>query len=382
MDIKIAIDGRLIGKRGVGRYQANLVRQLLALPGKEQYVLFVARDSFESAVSLFSSFQRDSRLEIIKLSGRNYAWTEQVEIPWRAIRMGCGLIHFTDNTASLAGGLPVVLTLHDTMFLRPLKEIFVRPTFKGRLAYVYRRLIIPRAASRAATVITVSEDSRRCIKAAGLAFEEKITVTREGGGEISLSAVGEVAKVRKKYSLPREFIIAAAAEDKRKNLAGILEAYGLLAVEKRPALAIFGLGAAAARQQWRQEFPRGVIFLGYVPDSDLSALFAGARCLLFPSLGEGFGLPALEAMAYDLPIVAGFCGALEELCGEAALFVDPGVPAEIAGAARKILDEKKTRERLVAAGRTRAKAFSWRSTAEKTLAVYRRVLSVQLVSGI
>ncbi len=376
METKIAIDGRLIGKRGVGRYQANLVRQLLALPGEERYVLFVSHGLSEDVPGLLGVAEKNDRLQIVPLRCRNYAWTEQVEIPWRAIRASCSLIHFTDNTASLGSGLPMVLTLHDTMFLRPLKEIFCRPTVKGRLAYIYRRLIIPRAAPRAVAVITVSEDSRRCIKAAGLAPPAKVTVTREGKKKASLPAAAEVAKARKKYDLPKEFIIAPAAEDKRKNLAGILEAYGLLAVAGRPALAVFGLGELAARQQWRQEFPRGVVFLGYVPDSDLSALFAGARCLLFPSLGEGFGLPALEAMACGLPVVAGFCGALEELCGKAALLVDPGAPAEIAGAVRKILDEKKTCERLAAAGRARAKSFSWQSLAEKTLAVYRQVLSV------
>jgi glycosyltransferase involved in cell wall biosynthesis len=252
-----------------------------------------------------------------------------------------------------------------------LSMIFSRLRLKSCLAYYYRKLVIPRGVHRARAVLTVSEDSRQRIKALRLA-SWKVAVTRAG-----VTAPGprlDLAKVRSKYGLPEKYFLAPSAEDKRKNLLGLLEAYQLLPEKERPALAIFGLQREQAKEQWPGRIPDGASFLGYLPDDDLYALMSGGLGLLFPSLGEGFGLPALEAMAFGLPVVAGNGGALSELCGDAALLVDPGSSGEIAAAAARLLGEKGLARKLIAAGKRRAHCFSWRTTAAETLAVYRQVL--------
>ena len=114
-----------------------------------------------------------------------------------------------------------------------------------------------------------------------------------------------------------------------------------------------------------------VEFKGHVPQEELAALYRGAACLVFPSRYEGFGLPALEAMASGTPVVATRAGALPEVTGDAAILVDDRSPAALAGGIERALAD---RERLVAAGLARAAGFTWAETARRTLEVYRSLL--------
>jgi glycosyltransferase involved in cell wall biosynthesis len=123
-----------------------------------------------------------------------------------------------------------------------------------------------------------------------------------------------------------------------------------------------------------------VIFTDYVPAEDLPALYAGAACFVFPSLYEGFGLPVLEAMAAGAPVIASRAGAIPEVAGDAALLVDPVRVEEIAEAIEAVLADRALRDRLVAAGRARARTFSWETVARQTLAVYESVHAGDLAS--
>jgi glycosyltransferase involved in cell wall biosynthesis len=112
---------------------------------------------------------------------------------------------------------------------------------------------------------------------------------------------------------------------------------------------------------------------GFVSDSDRDALYAGAVCLVFPSLYEGFGLPILEAMAMGAPVIASNSSAMPEVAGHAALLVDPKSPAEIAAAIRSVIEDDGLAARLSSAGRKRALRFSWDVTAASVLQVYARL---------
>ena len=113
---------------------------------------------------------------------------------------------------------------------------------------------------------------------------------------------------------------------------------------------------------------------GYVPDHDLAAILSLATTLAYPSLYEGFGLPPLEAMACGTPVVAGNRGAIPEVCGDAALLVDPTDEAELAAALAAVLSDEDLRRELARRGLERASGFSWSYSAERTLAVYAEVL--------
>ena len=129
--------------------------------------------------------------------------------------------------------------------------------------------------------------------------------------------------------------------------------------------------ADAERAAERSGLSRRVEFRGHVPQEELAALYRGAACLVFPSRYEGFGLPALEAMATGTPVVATTAGALPEVAGDAAILVEERNPAALAGGIERALAD---RERLVRAGLARAKRYSWAETARRTLDVYRELL--------
>ena len=111
--------------------------------------------------------------------------------------------------------------------------------------------------------------------------------------------------------------------------------------------------------------PKPARYIGRVEDAGLRALYEGAACFVFPSLHEGFGLPAVEAMACTCPVVAARAGSLPEICADAALLVDPLDPADIAHAVRQVLDDPACAARLRAAGMARAAEFSWHSAATR-----------------
>ena len=155
-----------------------------------------------------------------------------------------------------------------------------------------------------------------------------------------------------------DYVLAVGTLEPRKNLAAAVQAARLAGVELRVAGAP-GWGGVAA-EGW----------LGEPTDEQLAALLRGARCLLYPSLYEGFGLPVLEAMACGTPVVTSRGGATEEVAGGAAVLVDPRDPAAIAAG---IEEATHRRDELVAAGRARAAAFTWNRSADLVEALWREL---------
>lgn len=163
----------------------------------------------------------------------------------------------------------------------------------------------------------------------------------------------------------------------RKNLGGLLAAYAELANAETPALVVAGrlppAGSpdAAAMASMPAAAAQQVRYLGYVSDEDRLRLYHDASMLVVPSFDEGFGLPALEAMTLGVPVVASRRGSLPEVLADAALFVEPDDPAAMAGAMRQVLDDRPTRQRLVAAGLARAREFRWDDGAARVYEAYR-----------
>jgi glycosyltransferase involved in cell wall biosynthesis len=166
----------------------------------------------------------------------------------------------------------------------------------------------------------------------------------------------------------------------RKNVPLAVEAFGRLgAVAHDCALVVAG-GDRRGRADVLDAVQRArltgrVHLLGHVDEDDLPALYSGARALLFPSLYEGFGLPALEAMACGTPVVASRTTGLAEAVGDAGLTVDPRSADDLAEALARVLTDDALRDQLIAAGHARAAAFTWARTARCTAAVYREALA-------
>jgi glycosyltransferase involved in cell wall biosynthesis len=277
-----------------------------------------------------------------------HAW-EQIWLPRAARR--ARLIYSPANLAPVASSRNVVV-IHDAAAIR-------HPEWYGRAYAGWQRALLPRLARNARLVITVSEFSRGEIVDLLGADPDRVAIVPGG--------VDERFSPAARRSVERPYVLTVATRIARKNLAAL--------AATRAALAERGIDLVAAgsgRGYMRAGEPGGARPLGYVPDADLPALYAGAGAFVLPSLYEGFGLTCLEAMASGVPVVASNRGALPETCGDAALLVDPGDPAAVADAVLAALGDE--RERLVQAGTERAASFSWDRTARATDSAIERVI--------
>jgi glycosyltransferase involved in cell wall biosynthesis len=185
--------------------------------------------------------------------------------------------------------------------------------------------------------------------------------------------------VRERYGLPERYVLFVGTIEPRKNLTRLLHAFEALHADGLcDALVIVGkrgwLYGDFFAELERSSVRDAVLYPGYVPDESLPAIYAGARILAFPSLYEGFGLPALEAMACGTPVACSGTSALPEVVGDAALTFDPTSQDAIIEALRQLLRDADLRGELVQRGFERAARFSWDRVAAETQAVYDAVI--------
>ena len=280
------------------------------------------------------------------------AW-EQAVLPLLAARRRAPLVYGPANLAPLAWPRNVVV-LHDVAALR-------HPEWYSASYVAWQRRIVPAIARRASALVTVSEFSRGQI-AETLGIDPASIAVIAGGVDERFVPDADAVGARRALGLERPYVLTLATRYGRKNPAALGPA------ARRLVEAGVELVAAGGERPHMRAAPAaaGVRTLGYVPDALLPGLFAGARAFVLPSRDEGFGLPALEAMAAGVPVVAGDSGALPETCGGAALLVDPDDATAIADALARLLLDEAERERLRSAGLERARSLSWDRAARAT----------------
>jgi glycosyltransferase involved in cell wall biosynthesis len=336
----VVVDADVLGRQRTGdeTYVRNLIRELAPLAAKAGITL--------AAVARHDSLVPQG-VEALPLRTRSQELRMALTLPRLLRRVGASLGH-TQYAVPLRAPCPCVVTVHDLSFARD-------PSLMGRKDRLVFRSVVPRAVRGAARVLTVSERTKRDLLELYGVPPEKVVVTPNGV---------DPAFHPSSDSAPRSYVLAVGAIQRRKNQLAALEAArsaGLQLVVAGPEKDA-GLAAELRRRGARVE--------GYVEGERLAELYRGAACLVQASRYEGFGLPVLEAMASGTPVVAVREPALEEVAGGAAIVVGDH---DLAAGIRQALAD---RDRLVAAGLARARSFSWRGTAEKTLAVYREVLGV------
>jgi glycosyltransferase involved in cell wall biosynthesis len=283
------------------------------------------------------------------------AW---VRLNWPKVEAVAGDIDVVHATGLVpaATNRPLVVTVHDVAFLH-------EPGQFSRQGVRIMRRSLDAIARRADRIICSSRATVDDCVAAGLDAERIRLVPL--GVEVHDVAPSDVARVRRRYGLPAEFVLFVGTLEPRKNLARLAEANSI----RRPPLPLVVAGADG----WGElgDIERGdTRFLGFVPPADLRALYGAATVFAYPSEREGFGLPVAEAMAQGAPVVTSGGTSTAEVGGNAVVLVDPFEVTSIAAGIDEALDR---RDELRALGRARAAELSWRSSAEATRAVYREL---------
>lgn len=289
----------------------------------------------------------------------------------RSLRTGpASLLHCPAFVAPWALPVPFVVTIHDTLMRRYAED----QPLEWR---VYERQVLPRRARAAARVITGTETSRRDLVRDYGVDPDRVAVTPYGVHRLFFDVRPAAASPPGSTAT----MLFPGAPIRRKNLGR-----GLAVMAGAPAgsaLSQVVLEISGARAK---EFPaqvaeiralgldRRVRWLGTLPAEELACAYARADVVVYPSMAEGFGFPPLEAMAVGTPVVASNMSCLPEVCGDAALLVDPSDGRALGEALSAVLTDAELRRRLVESGRRRAATFTWQRCAEQTLAVYRDVL--------
>ncbi len=342
----VALDADVLGRKRTGdeTYVRNLLRELaLLVPAAGIRLAAVTRrpDLVPEGV------------EPVDLRARSQLVRMAITLPRLLRGLGADLVH-TQYALPPRLHCPGVVTVHDVSFERE-PGLF---SLKDRL--VFRR-VVPRAVRRAARVLTVSERTKRdLVQLYGVA-PDRVVVTPNGVDPVF--GPRQAAETRPSNSLLQgSYVLAVGAIQPRKNQLAVVEAALAAGV---PLVVVGPEKDAELAEELRR---RGARVEGHVEIERLAELYRGAACLVQASHFEGFGLPVLEAMASGTPVVAVREPALQEVAGAAAVFVDED------GLADGIREAIQERDRLSAMGLERARAFSWRATAERTLAVYREIL--------
>ncbi len=368
---RIVVDGRWIKATGIGRYIENTLREILKLDNVNQYLLLV-RDVDVPKLDL-----KADNLIFVPVNIDWYTTREQTLLLKKINDLKPDLVHFTNFNLPLGYKGRFVVTIHD---LTLLKFKNVRRKFAHRYVYAVKemamRLTLRTGVTRSKAIIVPTEYVKDGIAKYFKVRRSKIFVTYQAASQ-------DVAVPRvnlEKYGIDKPYIMYAGNAYPHKNLERLIVAFGKLVTQY---LLDYQLVIVGKKDSFHKELEREVadaklkkriIFTDFVSDQELAGLYNKASLYVFPSLSEGFGLPALEAMSHGVPVASSNATCLPEVLGDAAVYFDPHNPAKMAKVIADVLSDAKLREGLIKKGILQVKKYSWQKTAKQTLAVYQKAL--------
>lgn len=359
--MKIAIDVSQMCYEGAGvaRYLYGLTEALLKLKTGHDFLLFAGTLRQKSYFTkLESQSPWDSaEWKILPLPPKLAGLAlNALPIPIESLIGPVDLFH-TSDWSEPSSKCPRVTTVHDLVFKKYSQTVdpLILSTQTRRLAKVV---------ASGTHIIADSKSTKNDLMEIYHLKSDQIDVVYPGINSIySPQKNTEIERVKTKYNLPDRFILSVGTQEPRKNLARLVEASHLLDI---PLVLTGKVG-------WGDKLTTpGVISTGYIPDSDLPALYSGAAVFAYPSLYEGFGFPILEAMACGTPVVTSNVSSLPEIAGKAAVLVDPTDVQSIANGISQALTSS---TKLIELGLSQAKQFTWENTAKQTMEVYEKTAS-------
>ncbi len=359
--MKIVVDARFL-RTTTGRYIDRLLHYLQEVDKTNDYTVLLKPQDMDGWQPTNQKFSK------LACPYKEFTFAEQLQLLWQIRSLKADLVHFTMVQQPVFYGGRAVTTMHDLTTLR-----FRNPS-KNWLVFSLKQLVYrwvnKRVAQKSKSIITPSQFVKNDIASFAGIPKNKIVVTYEATEKI-LAKPEPISGLGK-----NQFIMYVGRPQPHKNLRRLMGAFEVLKTS-HPDLKLVLVGKVdplyRMHQRWAQR--RGlkdVVFTGFVTDGQLRWLYENTAAYVFPSLSEGFGLPALEAMAHGAPVASSNATCLPEIYGEAANYFDPLEITDIKNKIEQILDNEKLRKALIQKGFSQVQKYSWRKMAEETLEVYRR----------
>jgi glycosyltransferase involved in cell wall biosynthesis len=371
---RIGIDATALPTQpvGAGNYIIQFVKALAKMDLDYEIVVFAQK----SKRDLFD-IPNDENLHWVIVPDKSPMYRliwEQTTFPRLVRRAELDLLHSLHYTQPVLLGCPSIVTIHDMTF-------FLFPDLHTRSKRMFFPFAIRSSVRRADALIAISESTRQdSIRLLGVS-PQKIFTTQLGiTDEFRVVKDNELlVKVREKYDLPEAFVLYVGLVEPRKNIPFLIRAYKSLVDEGiKHNLVIVGRIGWMSQEVFKQIEELGledrVQFTGYMPQDDLPMVYNLASLFVYPTKYEGFGLPALEAMACGTPVVTTAISSLPEIVGDAGMLIPPGDEQALAGAMAEVLSDPSLYNQLRTRGLQRSEHFTWERTAQETLKVYQQVL--------
>ncbi|HSE29118.1 MAG TPA: glycosyltransferase family 1 protein [Candidatus Saccharimonadales bacterium] len=361
--MKIAIDARIINST-TGRYVERLINYLEDLKPHHEFLILVRerdKDYYKPKTKNF---------KIVIADFEDYSFGEQIGFAKLLQKLKPDLVHFCMPQQPLLFTRPAVTTVHDLNLLRITKND-MNPVELATKKLIFRGLLLA-VAKRSKQILTPTKFTKNDLVNFSHINPDKVTVTYEGSLEV-ISEQQEVQELKGK-----KFIMYLGRAEPYKNNRRLIKAHQKL-LQEHPDLHLAIAGKIdelrQADKDWvEQNQYKNVHFLGFVSDSAAAWLYSNCRAYVFASFMEGFGLPALDAMAYGAPVASSSASCLPEVYQDAAHYFNPHSTDDIARAVNDILTNKKLRDTLSKKGILQQKKYSWKKMATETLQVYNKVL--------
>ena len=297
---------------------------------------------------------------------------ENVAIPFILKKQSIDIFHSPNYVLPFRIKSKTVLTVHDLI-------TFDFPKLCQLKSVVYFRLCLVSSVKRAKKIIVVSEKVKTDLLQHIRVSSEKISVIHLGISSIFKKTIN--GKIPKRYDIDGSYILFVGNLEPKKNLIRLIHAYNMFIKAEITSCKL----VIAGKNGWKYksifqtvkdlDLEKRIIFTGYIPEQDLPVLYSMAELFVFPSIYEGFGIPPLEAMACETPVIASNTGALPETTGGNCILVNPYSIDEIAQAMLRLIMDNELRNTLIKKGKKWAEYFTWQKTAQKTLEVYNQLAS-------
>lgn len=361
--MRIGIDCRLAGPdhAGIGRYTAELVKNLLEIRSSVDWVLFLNdQKQLHSCVPE----KAGATHEVILAPFRHYSIAEQLQLPKYFANANLDLLHVPHFNVPLGYRGRFCITIHDLLWHhhRGIKVTTLSPWVYWT-KYLGYRFVTNNAVNRAATVFVPSNTIAKTITEYYPKATKKIVITREG---VQLEQPEQLKQV-----VPKNYLLFVGSLYPHKNIGVVFKALQSL---PNHHIVLVGSRSVFSSEVLTMAKLLGienrVHFYGRATEGELSTLYSQALALVQPSLSEGFGLTGIEAMAAGTPVIASDIPVFREVYQKAALFCQPQDPEDFLRAIRSISKEKST---LIKNGKQVAKAYSWKNMAQTTFNEYLKI---------